>query len=827
MFPRPDRFLYAGFGAFWGFAFGWIVNLWHWLTFVYPLSLQTYAATVAASFWFDFLHATTNAAFFVLIGSDIVNILQRYKRKLSFTLLQPVEVEGKMRTFISRVSLALVLLLTTVSPSYALDAAAPEGFGHDISENNVAGGFDYLPDGDIVALTADFVGGPDLVLIDANGDGVPTSTTTIASFDTTVFGQFVKVSPDGTYALFATSGSVSALHMVELDDFSVSKLYDIIGAFDVAFTDSGHGYLSANTGGFDPSKPNEIFYFDMASPGVLTSVVEIDGTPSGPVALNSSGDLYYVKGTFAFPAPPGSFSLMKFGAHDLATALGSSTPLGEDSAVISATIDGGYDLEINTFDAGNNDIFLSTTGDVVFHTKEIPLAPAPHTVVSDVVSTPSATYLAFVDSAKRFEAHGPNENRLGVSLAAAFFSEFPLLQLFPVPHDPDCDGVTSLEELEYGTDESDSGSVPSTLKSPTFALWNSFLKMINILELVNNGTEDVVISISLFAIDGTSVSTTDIALAPNTQFDIIVNDLPGYVANSYGLLKLEFEGNVDGRVLFYKLGEALIDFEFVFAMPLVNAIYERSAVVFNTYQPSFNAFDLFNVVESWLSIVNLDAEPKDFVVKKYNQKGDLLSTTPVSVAAGARMDLEAGHVDPGPSHVGLMIIEPVGEKGPYLAKLIRYGRNELGGYDFAFSLDAKPGTGRPIVAPVSNKHGARGWLEVANAYTGTVMADVHCYGSDGALVLTDTVELKPLFQLHFDVSSVLAADEIGQCVVDGDTANSLVSQSMRYFRDETGGVLAVTGVQLREALSSGIFGTYNLFLGNGECASYRKIHLII
>lgn len=74
--------LFAGISAFAGYFFGWTMNIWHWLGFVYPLTLKTFLATYAASFPFDTLHAVGNIAFSIIFGKSFFLILLRFKKRL-------------------------------------------------------------------------------------------------------------------------------------------------------------------------------------------------------------------------------------------------------------------------------------------------------------------------------------------------------------------------------------------------------------------------------------------------------------------------------------------------------------------------------------------------------------------------------------------------------------------------------------------------------------------------------------------------------------------------------------------------------------------------
>ncbi len=65
-----------------GYLFGWIMNMWHWIAFVYPLSIKTFLATYATSFPADTLHATGNLVFSIIFGKSFYHILSRFKKKM-------------------------------------------------------------------------------------------------------------------------------------------------------------------------------------------------------------------------------------------------------------------------------------------------------------------------------------------------------------------------------------------------------------------------------------------------------------------------------------------------------------------------------------------------------------------------------------------------------------------------------------------------------------------------------------------------------------------------------------------------------------------------
>jgi|GEM_PF-6864722 len=380
--------------------------------------------------------------------------------------------------------------------------------------------------------------------------------------------------------------------------------------------------------------------------------------------------------------------------------------------------------------------------------------------------------------------------------------------------DTDRDGVLDTQELADGTDPYDAGSLSPSLRSPVYSLWNGFLGMTNILELVNNGDSQMTVRVELYTISGALGGVANIGLAPSKQFDVILNDMAGFSADSYGIIKLEYTGRLDGRISYYRRSPTVDGYDFAFGVALSNPSYGQTSVGFNTFQPSANPAESGNLVANWLSVVNLAPTRKEFELSKYDQTGALLSQQTISVAGFGRLDFDGGHVVPGPSRVGLNIIAPLDTTSPYIAQLMRYGSDSSGGFNFAFPLVARSGIGRAIHAPISNDYGAQDWLEVVNTLSRDVVVTVSCNNSAGTPVRSWSLGLAPHSQQHLNVSSVIGSGESGTCTVVPNIANSIIGQSMFYFRNgQTGNMLSMYGSQLKEALGTTLYGTYNLFLG--------------
>lgn len=95
-FPRRRALGYDSFQLFWGYAFGWIMNVWTWTAFIYPLSWQTFLAVYAASAWFDTLHAAGNILFYLFLGPGTEKVFRRVKKRLEVSPLQVNHIDIDM-----------------------------------------------------------------------------------------------------------------------------------------------------------------------------------------------------------------------------------------------------------------------------------------------------------------------------------------------------------------------------------------------------------------------------------------------------------------------------------------------------------------------------------------------------------------------------------------------------------------------------------------------------------------------------------------------------------------------------------------------------------
>ena len=100
-----------------------------------------------------------------------------------------------------------------------------------------------------------------------------------------------------------------------------------------------------------------------------------------------------------------------------------------------------------------------------------------------------------------------------------------------------------------------------------------------------------------------------------------------------------------------------------------------------------------------------------------------------------------------------------------------------------------------------------------NSLGEAIHASVECWNKEGNLLNTWSLNLASYSQEHLLLSSLLSANNYGLCKVTSGIVNSLIVQSMTYYKNpNTGALITTNAVQHREVLNNGLVGSYNLFL---------------
>jgi energy-coupling factor transport system substrate-specific component len=84
---KPGKVNLIIFGVMWGYLYGWLMNSWFWVSFIYPLTFRTFVVYQLTGFWFDTIHAAGNAVFLALFGEKTIVILNRFKKRFAWSFL--------------------------------------------------------------------------------------------------------------------------------------------------------------------------------------------------------------------------------------------------------------------------------------------------------------------------------------------------------------------------------------------------------------------------------------------------------------------------------------------------------------------------------------------------------------------------------------------------------------------------------------------------------------------------------------------------------------------------------------------------------------------
>ncbi len=81
--PKINRLKLGVIGILSGYLYGFIMNIWFWYSFLYPLTLQTFILAEVQGIFFDTLHAIGNFAFLTILGNKLLRILNSLKANIT------------------------------------------------------------------------------------------------------------------------------------------------------------------------------------------------------------------------------------------------------------------------------------------------------------------------------------------------------------------------------------------------------------------------------------------------------------------------------------------------------------------------------------------------------------------------------------------------------------------------------------------------------------------------------------------------------------------------------------------------------------------------
>ncbi|MCB0324700.1 MAG: hypothetical protein KDD69_14055 [Bdellovibrionales bacterium] len=442
--------------------------------------------------------------------------------------------------------------------------------------------------------------------------------------------------------------------------------------------------------------------------------------------------------------------------------------------------------------------------------------------------------------------------------------------------DDDGDGAIDYQVDGSGDPGCDSPQDPSEddaegpLKSPAFAKFNTFLGQWVFAELINQGTSDKQVDLTIFNLRGERMIERTVVVPAGQEVDVDINALVDYacdilnsgcdgfedlsatrgaenglgrpdgIVDTYGLVQFVFDDGdprerLLGRMSFYRPN---IDgsFSFAFAREFRNPSTGPTYATSNTYDPRGQGF----LVPNWAEVIAFGKrgpngefafENQTFTMNVYDQTGALRATKDFFLPGLGEFDIQAGHEFVSPEGIvqeGVYLVEviPHDPEAEYFLTVSRYSSNappatDPADYNFAFGLEGRAGSTQPLYVPVSNRIDSikglatepfvANWVEVACASDEPCAATAIFRSIDGVELGRQREILQPKSQFHFNASAVLPVNSSGSVEVVSEGA--VVVQGMSYvhgLNNELQSGFASPGRNRGRAVQA---GTINTFLG--------------
>jgi hypothetical protein len=409
------------------------------------------------------------------------------------------------------------------------------------------------------------------------------------------------------------------------------------------------------------------------------------------------------------------------------------------------------------------------------------------------------------------------------------------------------------------------------LLSPAFAKFNTYLGQQNFAELINQGTKDKPVRISIFNLRGELMTELNVLVKAKEQVDININERiqfacnvlqrncegfedlsatvgapnglgrPDGIVDTYGLVRFEFDDSdplekLVGRMSFYR-SNTNGSYSFAFAREFRNPITGNGYGVSNTYDPRGMGF----LVPNWAELISfgirnangdIDLQPLGYTVNIYDQEGVRKLNRHVVLQPLGEIDIHGGHEfvnAEGKVLEGVYLVEviPDNPKAEYSLSIARYSSNappatDPETYNYAFVAEGNKGSTTPVYAPIGNtiegvlglsdKLFADNWVEIACISSLDCEGLIRFVSSTGKETAGQFFKIKSKSQFHFNASALLDPKSTGSVQIVPLTG-MIIGQSMTYLH---GGENDLQSAFVSPARTAGIkvqSGSINTFLG--------------
>ncbi|MFN8392801.1 MAG: hypothetical protein U0136_21085 [Bdellovibrionota bacterium] len=696
---------------------------------------------------------------------------------------------------IARVRAAGKQLLLSVAVLFSLEAvtraqtiSVDPSFKTKLSSRGVSGGLSYLPNGDMLGWTDEPVG-PSLYVYDANDDqAIPLDSSLITRFQSGTNGDFVKVSPNGTFAIFSVSGVTRPLYRVSLTSpkpTQTNLLTESGSNYDLAFLNDLSFLLSRGTNGNSALGTSEVRYLTVANPQLAQTIISVPQALPGAIALNGNGDLYYAKRS----SQTGSAELLRFSSAKISNAISQQLVLSETDSDLHVPLDGASYLTYHGPLSAQGEIYITTGGNKVLLFRESDESVKTFLTVTSP-SSARLSALQFFEPQGSFDGTAQSRTELGLSLST---SSSHLLQVRVDTSGVDVQGFCKSPNTDC---------IHQSLRSSACVGANGFLSQVNIASVINLQPADLTVQVEYFDLTGTRQGRTSAKIGPNTKQDFIINDM-GLARDTVGTVCVDSDGadgSWTGGIAIYKpdfrAGGAGFGTAFDFALyyPFLNPFETPVTVPLNTFHLGT---DPKATVANWIAISDADRDgaPLTGTLLYFNAAGANTGSEAVDIPDGGRRDY-AGHVGVGGiannDAYGMAQFvpdpKPNGQPSKYYMTLTRYFYDCPGAgsgcpnFLTAFNLPYRPATRATIHGGTSSVNGEISIVELTNVSTAPTSAAVQVFSGTGQNPGNQFVDVPPRGTHHVILQSEanLASNSASTSTVS--TSSGFISAVSLFYK---------------------------------------------
>ena len=380
--------------------------------------------------------------------------------------------------------------------------------------------------------------------------------------------------------------------------------------------------------------------------------------------------------------------------------------------------------------------------------------------------------------------------------------------------DTDKDGVDDDQELLDGTDENDPGSFIERLAANSCTEWNGFLSMYNFLELLNRTNSTLPVTLNLYNLSGNKVSSVSLSLPANGQWDHPVHEMPGFSADSYGLLCVSHSaavGSLWGQMVLYRPKSS--SFEFAMSIPLSNGIVGEQTAPVNTYNPDSVTS---NAVANWIQLTNHSSSTVSGSLDFYAQDGSPIAGGQFALSLGAKSRTDiAAHQFVGP-YIGSARWTPASSNSAATIRSVRYIYDNpfwQTSFSGAAPIKGKKGNGQKQYAPVSTIQNTS-VAELVNTSDSAITVVIE-YFSEAGISLGDTSRnIAARGTEHIVLNPIFGNGVRGSISMDSSASTSLLASVVQYEFNLNNRLSLLYALPARQALGTTVYSSFNTYVSH-------------